>query len=55
MTKITLTQKQMDTLAALLDAGVKAIGLACVVDVADLVQAIKAGEPVQEDRKPDAE
>jgi hypothetical protein len=48
MIKLILTQKQLDTLAALLDAGVKSHGLACVIDAADLLVALKSGEKLPE-------
>ena len=40
---VRLSEKSLTALAAIMDAGVKAIGLSCAVDAAEITSAIDAG------------
>lgn len=40
---VPLSEKSLTALAAIMDAGVKVIGLSCVVDAAEITSAIDAG------------
>jgi len=49
MPKIEMTQQELQALAGLLDAGVKAIGLRAVKDAAALLDKIEAASQPQEE------
>lgn len=46
MHSITLTENEMQALAGLIDAGVRATGLRCVKDAAAILEKLEAAEVV---------
>ena len=49
MIKLELTQEEIQALAGLLDAGVKAVGLRAVKDAATLLEKLETATQPQED------
>lgn len=49
MITITFTEQEIQTLAALMDAGVKAIGLRAVKDAASLLEKLEAATQEEQD------
>ncbi|WP_284262454.1 hypothetical protein [Roseicyclus amphidinii] len=53
MVKLQLTEHEMQALAGLLDAGVKALGLRAVNDAAALLKRMEAAETIHQDKDTD--
>jgi hypothetical protein len=49
MITLTLTEQEVQTLAGLMDAGVKAIGLRAVKDAASLLEKLEAATQEEQD------